>query len=238
MSVVISVPQGTVHGCDEAAGIRFKQGIRLGVNRFAILSDSDAAGSRERLHHARVQRMLHPKDARGKGRRIVAGEHRHRPLRQNTPMVVLVVHQMHSHPGDLDAGAENGFVNPVAVHALAAKGWEEAGMDVHDAVVKGAHYLARHEPQIAGEHHEVDTVVGEQRGERLPLGMLGSGKQRRRNAASSCARLRPRIRSFARHEHHVAGSRIAERVEVVENRLEVAAAAGGQHRDPRSLRRH
>ena len=56
--------------------------------------------------------MLDAQDTRRECLTVVAGEHRHRPLRDDRPPIVLLVHEVHRHAADGHAGRQHGIVHP------------------------------------------------------------------------------------------------------------------------------
>ncbi len=65
------------------------------------------------------------------GRVVV--EHRHRLLPDDRAVIVFVVDEVNRAAGDFHAGIEHGLMNMVAVHAGAAKCWDERRVNVHNA---------------------------------------------------------------------------------------------------------
>ena len=80
-----------------------------------------------------------------------------RLLPDDWAVVVLVVDEVDGAAGDADAGVEHGLVDVVAVHAGAAEGGDQRGVDVDDA----AGEVGRHggEFQEAGHGDVVDAGV-------------------------------------------------------------------------------
>ncbi len=98
-------------------------------------------------------------DAGGEGGGGVGGEDGDFFLEEDGAGVVGVVGEVDGAAGFFFAGAEDGFVDVVAVHAFAAEFGEECGVDVHDAV--GEIVGDFPESEEAGHEGEIDGVVSE-----------------------------------------------------------------------------
>jgi hypothetical protein len=102
-------------------------------------------------------------------------------------------------------------------------------VDVEQPAAEGARDLARHELEVAGEHHQLRVVSREQLAD-------GAGVRRVErlggDATRRGAREGARVGAVRGDHHHVARAPLAQRAEVIEEGAEVGAAARREHRDP------
>ena len=98
----------------------------------AAVFELDSTGG-EQLQHVRVGFLFGFEDALGERVGGVVVEDGDRLLPDDRAVVVFVVDEVDGAAGDLDAGVEDGLVDVMAVHAGAAEGGDQRGVDVDDA---------------------------------------------------------------------------------------------------------
>ena len=100
-------------------------------------------------------------------------------------------------------------------------------MHVHDPAAIGAGDVRCNQLQIAGEHDEVDRMFLQ----RLPQrGLRGSGRNdERRDVPPNGPLQGTAAGSITRDERDVTGASLTEGDEMIVQRLQVAAAARGEH---------
>ena len=116
-----------------------------------------------------------------------------------------------------------------AIHAGASKRRQWGRVHVDHATREALRDVRGNQLEVSRQHHEVDPVCREQVGE------CGITHHHVRHDTRSCSPFeRPRIGAVGRHEHDVASARCADGAEVIDQRLEVAAAPAREHRDARA----
>ncbi|MBA7629244.1 hypothetical protein ES703_36742 [subsurface metagenome] len=93
----------------------------------------------------------------GQGIGCIVGLYRHDHLRHDGAVVVLLVHEVHGHPGHLSPGGDDGLVHPAAVVPLPAESRQQGRVDVQHGAGIGLHHLGWNQFQIAGQDDEVDA---------------------------------------------------------------------------------
>src|SRR5262249_1825111 len=76
------------------------------------------------------------KHARGQRIMSIRFQNGNRPLKNDRPVVIHVVSEVHRTAADRDPARQNRFMNLVAVKSLAAESRDECGVNVHDAAAK------------------------------------------------------------------------------------------------------
>src|SRR5690606_29368300 len=87
--------------------------------------------------------------------------HRHFAVAKDGAFVDSRRHQVHAGAAGLVAVGEHGGVHAVSVHAGAAVGGQQGGVDVEDTAGEGAQYGGADAPHVAGAHHGVRTGVAQ-----------------------------------------------------------------------------
>ena len=72
--------------------------------------------------------------------------------------IVHLIDEVHRRAALPGAAREHGLVHPPAVHALAAEGREQRGMDIEDAAAIALDHAGGHQLDVPGEHEQVDPV--------------------------------------------------------------------------------
>jgi hypothetical protein len=182
---------------------------------------------RERVKSAGIEAVLGFEHARSERIGGIAGADGNAFLRDDRTVIVFIVNEMHGCTGFQVPGGEHGGVHTTAVHPWTAELRQQRGMHIDDRIVPAPCHLGRHSSQVAGKGNQVDAVCIQHLRNRPAIGM--PGEEGRGDAAAPCALKRERVRAIARHQDDLGGCLRTERVEVVENGLEVAAAAGGKN---------
>ncbi len=84
--------------------------------------------------------MFGDQDTGGERFRRVAVFHGNHRLQNNGAGVVMLVHEMHCAAGHFRAVFQHGLMDANAVHALAAEGRQQGGMDIHHTPCIGCYY--------------------------------------------------------------------------------------------------
>ncbi len=154
---------------------------------------------------------------------------RNGPLGDDRTVVVLLVHEVDRRPAHPCAARDHRLVHAESVHPRTPKGRKQGGVDIDDAPAKAAGDLGGNEAQVSGEHHQVDGVAREER--EHPRAAFVAIHRHGRHAVRTPALEGAGIGAVAGHEHHVRGAIGAEGCEVLDDRLEVRPASGGEHGD-------
>ena len=167
-----------------------------------------------RVMHAREERV-----------QIVVLQDGDRFLRDDRPVVDLLVDQVHRDPGDLHTPLER-----IGHRAHPGEGGQERGVQVDDAFGEGGDELGPDDPHVARQREAVDALGLEQVAERpVVRGSVGE-VLRLTDGGLDAATPRPlqrhRLRPVRDHERHV---RADDRI--VHEGLEVRARPGGEHRE-------
>ena len=100
-------------------------------------------------------------------------------------------------------------------------------MNVDDAAAPAPRDLRRHEFEVAGERDQLHAMRVQQPRERAPV------RRVRDDGGGDVPFARPperaRVRAVARDEHDLGGARLAERVQMIDDRLQVASPARGEN---------
>ncbi len=144
-------------------------------------------------------------------------------------MIEPFVHEVHRRAALAGTGGEHRFVHAVSVHARAAEGGEQRRVHVHDPAGVRPDHVGGHEAKVPGEHDVVHLRVAQGGEQRRAFRVRSAGEQGGGDAAGAGPLQRTGGRPVRRHEHHVGGAALAERVQVVEDRLQIGAAARGEH---------
>ena len=142
---------------------------------------------------------------------------------------------MHRRAGDLHAIAQRRLVDPQSVHPLSAKRRDQRGMHIQYPLRPPRGKRAAEDPQKARQHDHLDVVLLQQRLQALlKVRLFHTGWQR---AGRHAGLFRPlqRVSPLLRGDHQ----RDLPMGQLpclpgVQQRLQIGAAAGNQHGDPRS----
>src|SRR6266550_7324239 len=177
--------------------------------------------ARERRHDERQQTVFDLEHAGCERLRRIVGADGHRPLGDDRPVVVLLVHVVHRGAGHPHPAREHLLVHAAAVHAGAAERREQRRVDINHAQAKAGDGGGRHAPQVPREHdyasvaecgHDLVRVsrIGEDRGGDtrtagpLERACVGPARDHARDArdgrASQLVQQRLEVRASARHE--------------------------------------
>ena len=94
------------------------------------------SSARDKIDRLGVSFAFGLEDARGEKLGRVVFLDRHDALQDDWAVVVMVVDEMNRAAAHFGAVLEDGLVDAVAVHALAAEGGNQGGVDVGDAVLE------------------------------------------------------------------------------------------------------
>jgi hypothetical protein len=185
--------------------------------------------ARQVQHHFGQQLVLGDEHPRGEGVRRVVGSHRHTALRDDGAAIVLLVDVVDRGARLGGPARQHGLVHPPAVHPGAAEVGEQSRVDINQPVTKPRDGGSRDELQVTREHHEVRISEG---GQQL-VGIGGVAQDGGRYLRLTGPFQRARGGAVGDDAHYPGGGVRAERIE---QRLQVRAAAGGEHGD--TNRRH
>ena len=113
-----------------------------------------------------------------------------------------------------------------AVHARAAKGGEERGVDIHHSARIPAHCFPGNQPQPAGEHDQIDAVSGQSIDKQAwILAVPDESWEIGRGSPAECTDHRP-----TRHHQTNFPRTAGHLIESIKERLQVAPTARGENR--------
>ena len=119
-----------------------------------------------------------------------------------------------------------------SVHPRSAELGQQRGMHVEHAPAERRGHLGRHEAHVSRQRDELHAVVGERAGEFRTVGRVRRPEHDARDPGALGAREGARVGPVRRDEHDVTAASVTARGEMVEDGLEIGAAAAGEHADP------
>ncbi len=106
--------------------------------------------------------VFHAPDAGGQGFGSIVGGDRDFALKDDRPMVVQFIDEMHRSAAFFGAGGQNLFVNAHTVHPGAAEARQECRVNVDDPTAITVNDFSGHLLHIPGQNYQFDLVIAEE----------------------------------------------------------------------------
>ena len=178
----------------------------------------------------RKQDVLHGENPSGERLGRVVREHRHRPLRHDPAAVVAFVDIVHGRARNLRARGQHGLVDSATMHPLAPERRQRPRMHVEHATPIGSANFRVHELEKTGEQDAVDAVLPQDVQQTRTLAAMRSEAGSAGRAAPAAGALLGGAISVG-HQNFHAVRRFGPLV--IQQRLQVGARPGGEHRESR-----
>jgi hypothetical protein len=105
--------------------------------------------------------MLGFEYAGGEPLRGIVAEDRNPGLSQHRPTIIDLIDQMNRDSGFSDTAGQHCLVDALSVHSLPARRRQQGRVSVDDPAAIRRDYCRRNQPEIPGQHEQVDLVLPE-----------------------------------------------------------------------------